>query len=1128
MRSFFTTVLTFALLSIFFTGCFDEKKIVISSELTAEKTIEGTVVRANENFYGAEIISNSTINENDIKFSNSNMGLVKIIQGQSDIVVSGIKKEIKKGDILFILSNKTDVSNLMLVSKYTQPLVSSSKRAANTLTGDFNSDNKVDLLDFVIFKAAYKEPSGTASFNSKCDIAPVSSPDGKVDIVDFCVFANNFGTSQTVDPTITSVTITQSPSTALFIGDTFKYIGEILYSDNSKIATVDWTSSNTSVATIDANGNLTAIAEGTTTITASKLGVSSVGKTVTVSKKTATITSVQITLSPTADIFVGDTFKFTGKINYSDSTSATDVEWTSSNTTVADIGIDGTITAKAAGTTSITAKKGTVSSTAFSLTVKAKSTGMRLHVQSSVAAKIYAWTGTGTTAVKLAGEWPGTAMTSEGNGYYYFDFPEAKPINVIFIGSDFTYSKGTGQTDDLTRDKEGWYYKNGTTWMWVDKDPVGPQPPTITVSPPGGRFKTTQDITLNVSFDSKTTAVTQTYTLDGTDPKINGQTFTNGFKTTIGADMLDKEVKTIKVYAKATATSTGEVLETSIDYTYTKGELPLAPFAWENAAVYFVMTDRFENGDTTNDRSYGRECDSAGTPLAEDYTSMLGTFNGGDIKGLIKKLDEGYFTKLGVNVIWMTSPVEQIHGWVGGSPFKHYGYHGYYALDFTEVDKNMGTYDDLKTFVDKAHEKGIRIVFDTVINHSGYETVADIREFGFGAVNTGWESYYTAKDSDANSSSISSLLNFTSQDWSKWWGVKWIRKNGLPGYSPMEASPKGEYQFNLPDFKTESTETVDIPDFLVRKWGGTTGAKYLQEKKELDDFFTKTGRARTPRNFLIKWATDWVRELGVDGFRLDTVNNIEIEAAKELSIEGHRALKEWKAANPAKKLDDLEFWMTGEAYDLDPVSNPGGYMNNGFDSMINFQFPKSGDTGAIGGTWKYYADTLNGSNTHLNSLSYISSHDKGLTRGDMKKLGTCLLLTPGAAQIFYGDESGRPSSFNGEAGSRSKMNWGQNLDILAHWQKVGFFRNNHLAVGGGSQSDLGDSTYGRKYNKNGNVDNVVIKINASGSAAVNVSGFFEDGKSVRDAYTGNTATVSGGKATFTADSNGVILIEEIK
>lgn len=135
-----------------------------------------------------------------------------------------------------------------------------------------------------------------------------------------------------------------------------------------------------------------------------------------------------------------------------------------------------------------------------------------------------------------------------------------------------------------------------------------------------------------------------------------------------------------------------------------------AAFNWHNATVYFVLTDRFQNGDPTNDQSYGRH---------KDGMEEIGTFHGGDLRGLADKLD--YLQHLGVNALWISAPFEQIHGWVGGGTkgdFPHYAYHGYYTQDWTTLDANMGSEDDLRALVDGAHQRGIRILFDVVMNHT--------------------------------------------------------------------------------------------------------------------------------------------------------------------------------------------------------------------------------------------------------------------------------------------------------------------------------------------------------------------------------------------------------------------------
>lgn len=133
-------------------------------------------------------------------------------------------------------------------------------------------------------------------------------------------------------------------------------------------------------------------------------------------------------------------------------------------------------------------------------------------------------------------------------------------------------------------------------------------------------------------------------------------------------------------------------------------------FSWDNATVYFVLTDRFSNGDTSNDYSYGRGLDQNGN-VQEGYENNPGGFHGGDLKGLTQKLEEGYFTDLGVNAIWLTAPYEQIHGFTSGNAaggngqdngegFPYYSYHGYWTLDYTNIDENMGTEEDFRNFVD--------------------------------------------------------------------------------------------------------------------------------------------------------------------------------------------------------------------------------------------------------------------------------------------------------------------------------------------------------------------------------------------------------------------------------------------
>ena len=113
-------------------------------------------------------------------------------------------------------------------------------------------------------------------------------------------------------------------------------------------------------------------------------------------------------------------------------------------------------------------------------------------------------------------------------------------------------------------------------------------------------------------------------------------------------------------------------------------------FVWEAANVYFLLTDRFNNGDSTNDLNFDRTRE----------TGVLRGFEGGDIKGITQKVKEGYFTDLGINAIWMTPIVEQIHGGTDEGTGVTYGFHGYWTKDWTNVDPNFGTKADIKELVD--------------------------------------------------------------------------------------------------------------------------------------------------------------------------------------------------------------------------------------------------------------------------------------------------------------------------------------------------------------------------------------------------------------------------------------------
>lgn len=585
------------------------------------------------------------------------------------------------------------------------------------------------------------------------------------------------------------------------------------------------------------------------------------------------------------------------------------------------------------------------------------------------------------------------------------------------------------------------------------------------------------------------------------------------------------------------------------DSTATATEKAASDFSWDNASVYFLLTDRFKNGNTSNDHSYNRGLNADGT-VATDYTTDVAMFHGGDFAGITQTIKDGYFNDLGINALWISAPYEQSHGYAVGDTkgesdskksFPHYAYHGYYVLDYSETDANFGTPEEFQTMVDTAHEYGLRIVLDVVMNHSGYNNMYDMNEYGYGTLKSGWESVYYDWANITNPTYHAKInYNSTLASWANWWGSDWVRA-GIVGYTPGGSDNLTTCLDYLPDFKTESETAVDIPALLKTKW---TKEGVLKEKTdELNQWFEETGNPRTTRYYQVYWLSQWVRDYGVDGFRCDTAKHVELESWKALKTECVKALKEWKAENKDKALDDTEFWMVGENWDTTQTLNYNDYFTEGgFDSMINFAY--GGGKGLpnvtnINATYQKYADFIN-TKEDCNFLTYISSHDDKLCRTDLIYQGSALMLMPGQIQVFYGDETNRPVqkvSVNGknytigDHAFRSDMNWDAiDTTVEDHWQTVGTFRNNHIAVGAGSNTAV-DTTNGtafiRQYDKDGVQDTVAacLAADANTDVTIHLGSAFDEGSLVKNAYNGSVAKVTDGTVTFNSGANKTILIE---
>ena len=510
-----------------------------------------------------------------------------------------------------------------------------------------------------------------------------------------------------------------------------------------------------------------------------------------------------------------------------------------------------------------------------------------------------------------------------------------------------------------------------------------------------------------------------------------------------------------------------------------------APFLWRNATVYFLLTDRFCNGNPGNDVHFGR-----------NRAPATGRgFEGGDLRGITQKINEGYFDRLGITALWLTPVVEQIRGRTDEGTGFTYGYHGYWARDWTALDPNFGTEADLLALVDTAHQHGIRVLLDVVANHTGPVTGQD-----------------------------------------PVWPESWVRQEPTCTYKDYETTVACTLVDNLPDVRTESNQPVGLPEDLRQKW--QREGRLERELRELDDFFRTGGYPRAPRFYLIKWLTDYVRRYGIDGFRVDTAKHTEASTWAELKKEAERAFRDWKARHPKKKLDDNEFFTVAEVYGYgagggrayDYGDRKVDFFANGFNSLINFGF-KYDAKHSYDTLFAHYDTILHGGSLEgLNVLNYLSSHDDGdpfdRQRTRSLETGTKLLLSPGAAQVYYGDETARPlvvEGAEGDANLRSFMN-GDQLEkdstvraTLSHWSKLGRFRKDHPAVGDGRHRKWQDAPYvfSRSYARDGYADRVLVALDVPGERkTLSVFGVFADGVLLKDAYSGREGTVKAGKITL--------------
>lgn len=450
-------------------------------------------------------------------------------------------------------------------------------------------------------------------------------------------------------------------------------------------------------------------------------------------------------------------------------------------------------------------------------------------------------------------------------------------------------------------------------------------------------------------------------------------------------------------------------------------------FDWDESVIYFMVTDRFFDGNESNNTASG----------AKTYgKDNAGLYHGGDFAGITQKLD--YLEDLGINTIWITPIVENIPGVTVTDTGKedvpyNAAYHGYWASDFTKLNPTLGTEEEFQTLIDQAHNRGIRIMVDIVVNHAGYDT-----DFG-----------------------------------------DMIRS----GDDIVSGSDQKDSLSNLPDFRTED------PAVSAQ---------------------------------LVKWQTQWVKDFGIDYFRVDTVKHVENDTWAELK----NALTEV----------DSDFKMIGEYAG-------GGYASNGntlgtgeMDSDLDFDFNDQA-TNFVKGNISSVESFLTSRNSGLNNTymtgQFLGSHDedgfkKKLLDGGMAEdaataasmVAASLQITAkGQPVIYYGEEIGLTGLNNYPyQTNRYDFDWTMvNSDnkTYQHYKKMLSIRNAYTDVfaRGDRKTILASDENGydivsRSYKGT----KLYVGLNIKDVAqTVEIPVSENNGTVLKDLYSGKTYTVSNGK-----------------
>ena len=421
------------------------------------------------------------------------------------------------------------------------------------------------------------------------------------------------------------------------------------------------------------------------------------------------------------------------------------------------------------------------------------------------------------------------------------------------------------------------------------------------------------------------------------------------------------------------------------EYTDEDAELAEAPYRHPGGGeiFYFVLTDRFENGDAANDTGgiEGERLDHGFDPTDKGF------YQGGDIAGLHSQLD--YIEGLGMTSIWLTpsftnNPVQ------GEGEDASAGYHGYWVTDFTTIDPHLGTNEELKALIEDAHSRDIKVYFDIITNHTA--DLIDYEEGTYDYVDQGTSPYLDANGIPVDVTARAQSADFPTLDPATSFPFTPVRPAEQPRMVPEALNDVTMYHNR--GNSTWEGESVTFGDF-----------------DGLDDLMTEDPRVLATMEEVY---TSWM-DFGIDGFRIDTAKHVDFPFWQSFT----QTLVEHQAAAPAGE----QFFTFGEVYDADAAKLSPYVRETEMDSVLDFAYQSSATNWAKGYTaggmaGLFAADdyyTTPGSSA-ADLPTFVGNHDMGrignlLQGSDRLAERTAfahrtMLLTRGQPVIYYGDEQG--------------------------------------------------------------------------------------------------------------------------